>query len=338
MNTENMLAIRLSHMGDVALCTGVLDYWHETRGISFTFVTKAGLGGLFKNHPAVREVVEIEDRGLKTMAWIRTCARLARKYRGQTLVDLHGSLRSFILKRMWPGPVRAYPKMSAERRLYNKFKLEWARNRLEKLNVPQRYSLALEKTAPARKKLVPKIFLDQEEMDWADQFLAEHYSGPVVALHPYATHPNKAWIEDYWHVLVGKLAGQGLDYIVLGKSSDRIIGLDREKDFTGETGLRQTLAIISRCRAMVTGDSGPMHLATGVGTPAIALFGPTSKAWGFYPSGPGDLVLEADLDCRPCSLHGKKPCPMSRHCLEQIGPDMVLEAVMRTISIRERKK
>jgi ADP-heptose:LPS heptosyltransferase len=70
-----------------------------------------------------------------------------------------------------------------------------------------------------------------------------------------------------------------------------------------------------------------MHLAAAVGTPVVALFGPTTREWGFYPSGPCDTVLEQDLDCRPCSLHGTSRCQRRGQCLEAVSPADVLKAI-----------
>ena len=53
---------------------------------------------------------------------------------------------------------------------------------------------------------------------------------------------------------------------------------------------------------------GLLHLAEGVGTPVVALFGPTVRAFGYFPVHPRSRVLETDLDCRPCSRNGKRPC------------------------------
>ena len=74
-----------------------------------------------------------------------------------------------------------------------------------------------------------------------------------------------------------------------------------------------------------------MHLAAGVGTPVVALFGPTTREWGFYPEGPRDVVLETGDACRPCSLHGSRRCAHSGRCMTGIAPDAVFAAVRRVV-------
>jgi heptosyltransferase-2 len=98
----------------------------------------------------------------------------------------------------------------------------------------------------------------------------------------------------------------------------------------GTLSLQQTGALLARARVVVSGDSGVMHMATGVGTPVVALFGPTVRQFGFFPYRGRAEVLERPLDCRPCSVMGGARCPMGHHrCLKDITPDEVVRATER---------
>ena len=82
----------------------------------------------------------------------------------------------------------------------------------------------------------------------------------------------------------------------------------------------------------VSNDSGPMHLAWIQDVPLVALFGPTTRALGFFPRGPASRVLELDLPCRPCGLHGGKRCPLGTHaCLRDLAPETVWRAVREAL-------
>ncbi|THB69878.1 MAG: glycosyltransferase family 9 protein [Desulfovibrio sp.] len=326
--------IRLSAMGDVALTTGVLDWWGKQRGFRFTVCTRAEWTPLFDGHPAVDEVVAVTREQTKGLAWPVTARKLARQFKGQGLLDLHGVLRSRILAAFWQGPVRRYPKYSLDRRRYLRTGSQAARERLLRHNVPQRYCLALESSAPPRTELLPRIFPTDQEKVEAARVLAEISSPerPLVALHPFATHPDKAWPEERWPQLAQRLEDAGFDWFVLGRG-EPLPGLaGHPRDLTNRSNLRLSCALLDAARILVTGDSGPMHLAGGVATPVVALFGPTDPAWGFYPAGPADHVLETDLDCRPCSLHGKRPCTRGRECLAALSVDQVLHSVDTVIS------
>lgn len=330
-NTEPIVVYRLGHMGDVVLTTGVLAQWYEAHGHTFIVITRAANVPLFAGHPAVSEVIGLKNDDLQTKQWYKKSGELAKRFASHTLLDLHDTLRSRILSFRWKGPVRRYRKYSLARRLYDRTHASKYRQMLEATNVPQRYAMALDSTAPYKRKLLPCIHLTDAEQQAAATRLAP-LSGdrPLVALHPYATHPAKQWPRGHWENLTGLLAGAGIDWFVVGRDEEPLFP-DHEQDFTNATNLRETCALLNQATLLVTGDSGPMHLACAVQTPVLALFGPTTRAWGFLPAGPNDSVLERSLDCRPCSLHGAKACTRGFECMVGITPEEVVENLQRKL-------
>lgn len=86
--------------------------------------------------------------------------------------------------------------------------------------------------------------------------------------------------------------------------------------------------VLARCRVAVTNDSGLLHLSEAVGTPVVALFGPTVRAFGYFPLLASSLALERELDCRPCSRTGSRPCHRGDlACLDRIPAAEVRDAV-----------
>jgi heptosyltransferase-2 len=106
----------------------------------------------------------------------------------------------------------------------------------------------------------------------------------------------------------------------------------------GKLSLLGGTALIARARALVTNDSAPLHLATAVGTPIVALFGPTIPEFGFGPIGLEDTALGVTgLVCRPCSAHGPPVCPLGHHrCMRDLSVDRVVEAVEETGALHRR--
>ncbi len=321
--------IRLSAMGDALLTTGVLAYWHAARGMTFHVLTRKTLAPIFENHPAVEHITALDAADLTPAGLFRTAQKLSPACAG--LIDLHANLRSRTLGAFWKGPVFRYPKFGAERRLFLLTKGRCFRERLERLHVTQRYALALEKTPPPSRDLLPAITLRPEEKAWAAQALSA-FSVPPLALHPFATHASKVWPPAAWQRLAARLDAEALPWFVIGRSETPLELSGRGVSFVNASTVRETAALLSRASALVTGDSGPMHLATAVGTPAVALFGPTAKAWGFMPQGAKDLVLQKALPCRPCSLHGAKACPRNHECMTGINPEDVMNALRAILS------
>ena len=89
-------------------------------------------------------------------------------------------------------------------------------------------------------------------------------------------------------------------------------------------------ALIRRSRLMITTDSGPRHLAAGLGTPTISLFGPTDPVWAENYQ-PGAVKLRLNLDCSPCA---KRVCPLGHHrCMRNLPVDRVLGAIWDQLQI-----
>ena len=96
-------------------------------------------------------------------------------------------------------------------------------------------------------------------------------------------------------------------------------------DLSGRLSLPELAALIAGAKIFFGVDSLPMHMAAAVGTPAVALFGPSGEhMWG--PWGPGHKVVAKDWDCRPCGRDGCGGSKVSR-CLVEIETDEVTEAL-----------
>lgn len=95
------------------------------------------------------------------------------------------------------------------------------------------------------------------------------------------------------------------------------------------TSLKQLGAILKRCDLLVTNDSGPMHIAAAMGTPVVAIFGPTNPTLQ-GPVGKGhEIVRNEKLDCLCCNF---TDCPIGNPCMLELGVDEVLEGVRRAIT------
>ena len=100
------------------------------------------------------------------------------------------------------------------------------------------------------------------------------------------------------------------------------------QSFVGQTSLREMMLILRRCELILTNDSGAMHVAAALGVPTVAIFGPTVKPFGFFPVGARTAVVEvSNLDCRPCSVHGSKKCPLGHfRCMNDVTVDRVVDS------------
>ncbi len=191
--------------------------------------------------------------------------------------------------------------------------------------------------------------LEAAEIAWADEFLREKKSDfsresngappRLVALNPASLRPIKAWPAAHFAILADELEARGIKTVFVGGPNDRevvaqiIAAMTHSPlDAAGKTNLRQLAALLSRCDLLVSADTGPMHIAAGVGTPVVALFGPTDpRRTG--PGGENHLVLTRDLGCRPCF---QKPTCERFECLSEMAPPDVLAATLRHLDATAR--
>lgn len=141
---------------------------------------------------------------------------------------------------------------------------------------------------------------------------------------------TKRWPPERWGILAALLARSGAKAaFVIGPGEQEIAARA-----VGHAGIPvpvlgadldpvELAALLARARAVVSNDSGPMHLAAAVGTPVVAIFGPTDPG-RTGPSGVPSRVLDRYIFCSPCFL---KECPYRHECMTGIGPEEVLSAV-----------
>lgn len=158
---------------------------------------------------------------------------------------------------------------------------------------------------------------------------------PLIGMHPGSVWPTKRWLPGRFAEVARCLAEDpGATVLLVGGASDREVVSQIEAEATGDclnlvgkTDLKHLMELIPKLSLFITNDSGPMHLATSCGVPTLAIFGPTTRELGFFPYGEGHRVLEKDLPCRPCGLHGRHRCPEGHFlCMRLITAAEVVQA------------
>ncbi|MDD2338360.1 MAG: glycosyltransferase family 9 protein, partial [Geobacteraceae bacterium] len=188
-------------------------------------------------------------------------------------------------------------------------------------------------SAPA---LQPLIWTTLEDERFADEFFSRNGLDPqkTVACYPSGQWAGKFY-ERYPEALKGPLMENGLSVIMFGGAGEkdlnsRLLGQlgVRGVNAAGETTIRQTAAIIRRCRIGIGADTGTAHIACAVGTPHVVLL------WGghfgrFFPYSPFTSVVCLPLDCYGCNWK----CPYTRpHCVKDIDPVVVETAFRETLA------
>ncbi|MGE4055118.1 MAG: lipopolysaccharide heptosyltransferase II, partial [Vicinamibacterales bacterium] len=161
---------------------------------------------------------------------------------------------------------------------------------------------------------------------------------PLVALAPGAAYGTaKRWAPSSYAELASAVSRDGGLPVIVGGPADRDAGVEvisalkpdaRAANLIGRTDLQTLAGVLALCRTLVSNDSGAMHVASAVGTPVTALFGPTDET-ATHPVGAGSSrVLTHPVWCRPCML---RDCPLDHRCMTGIRVEAVLDAVRSSV-------
>jgi len=153
---------------------------------------------------------------------------------------------------------------------------------------------------------------------------------PYVVVHPGASVPARTWAARRWAELVALLAARGRRVVVTGGPGERELTAQVARagalDLGGATDLAGLAEVLAAADVVVTGNTGPAHVAAAVGTPVVSLFAPTVPAHRWHPwRVPYAMLGDQGIACAGCRA---RECPVPGHpCLEGVAADAVADAV-----------
>ncbi len=154
---------------------------------------------------------------------------------------------------------------------------------------------------------------------------------PFAVIHATSRRQNKCWPAERFRTVAAGLIADGRAVIFIGGDAERdeiaalLSPMKRPAiNAAGRLTLRESLSLLQRAALCICNDSGPMHIAAAVGTPVIALFGPTDPR-KVGPYGAGHVVIQKGSDCSACSRHR---CVRDNACMTAISVEEVQKVVM----------
>jgi heptosyltransferase-2 len=327
--------IQTAFLGDVVLTTPLLTALAERHGPVDVVVTPAA-APLLEGHPAVRQVIRYDKKGAEAgLGGLRRLGALLRARRYARAYLPHRSWRSATLALLARVPERTgFADSPAAITYTTRVARASSGHEVERL-----LALAVGHTGAAP---AVSLALTAEDEAAADRWLRDHaVPAEFTAMAPGSIWGTKRW--PWYPALAAAIEGA---IVVIGGPEDRSLADEivaaaggRARSAAGALSLRGSAALIRRARALVTNDSAPLHLATAVDTPVIAIFGPTVPEQGFGPRGPRGLALgHPGLACRPCSAHGPAVCPLGHHrCMRELAAASVAAALARVAEAEDRR-
>ena len=178
------------------------------------------------------------------------------------------------------------------------------------------------------KPTFPFLTIPATAQESAGKLLATLDHKPFVAVFPGASIPERRWGAARFKAVAAELAQKGYGVVVVGGTVDQadaqIIAGESGLNLAGQTSLAETAAVLARSALLVSGDSGVLHIAVGLGVPTVSLFGP-GRALKWAPRGNLHTVINKYLPCSPCTTFGTTPpCPYNVRCMQEITVDEVV--------------
>ena len=331
---KHLLVMRLSAFGDVAMSVPVVrEFLEQNPEVHITFVSHFALAPLFESLERVEffpAYLREQHKGLKGLC--RLYRQVMRQGPYDAVLDLHSVIRTHFLRMLFHLQRIPVYKIHKDRRARKALTRREDKVKRMMRPMPERYAdvfrqagFSLNLSNRLRKTLRPLSAHTLKVLALPEASQTK----PWIGIAPFARYTGKTYPPQKMFAAVKKIAAQGNCLLLLfGAKGHEQTELERWKELlpdarvvAGKLSLSEELDVISHLKVMVSMDSANMHLASLVGTRAVSVWGATHPFAGFlgYGQTPCDVV-EVEMDCRPCSIFGSKPCFKSTYeCMHAIA-------------------
>lgn len=331
-----VLLVRFGSMGGVILTTPLIRAIRARHPAADIFVlTEHRYKPLLSEHPHVAEIIAVGRHRS-----VREAIPYIRQQQITHFLDLQRDARSRLLRLLVRGSWGKYQSDWLARTLLIRTKRSMYG---EHVPMAERFFAAARDLDVEPDGAPPELYLSGEAVWQAGTWLEQAgvpSEGPLIAIAPGASRATRRWPGDYFVALIKKITATHAHVVIVGGADESKLASEialragaHTASAAGALSLQATAALLKRSAAVIAGDTGLLHMATAVGAPVVALFGPTVRRFGFFPYQAHAAVIERDLPCRPCSTHGTAECPLKHHeCMRSIKPDHVFNELARILS------
>jgi heptosyltransferase-2 len=352
-NTKKILIRGVNWIGDaILIIPAIRAIRNAYPQAHISLLIKPWVFDIFKQNPDINEIILYDER-FKGFTGRLKLAKLLRLKKFNMAILLQNAFDAALIswlsriperigyKRHWRGPLltKAIP---VDKEILKQHQVYYYLNLLKKIG--------LDSVEPQ-----PYIYLTDDERRYAKKLLntslSTHHVSPVVGINPGATYGSaKRWLPERFAELIQRIINElNGSVIIFGSQSEteivnkivKEVNIQNTKhpsplaphlspilNMTGKTTLRELAALISECDVFITNDSGPMHMASALFVPIVAIFGSTDEAVT-GPLGEGHRIINKKLSCAPCL---KRECPEGHlRCMTEITTNDVFNAVRETL-------
>ncbi|MBS0183268.1 MAG: lipopolysaccharide heptosyltransferase II [Nitrospira sp.] len=333
-------------IGDAVMCEpavrGLRSLFPEAE---LTMLAKPAIAELFIAHPSLHRLLVYDDKGAHAgISGKWSLAGSLRRHRFDLAILFQNAFEAALLAWL-AGIPRRYGYATDGRVFLLTEPIAVPRGSVPEHQVEYYWNL-LRPLGLADGATLPTLLVSADEDRKADVRLASSgidSSDLIIGINPGSTYGSaKRWLSDRFAEVAKRLVRRleqtesaHVAVVVLGAKGEESLGEDiaaqlgsRSVVLSGGTTIRELMAVVKRCRLLITNDTGPMHIAAALGVPVVAVFGPTD--WRTTaPYGQARSIVREAVDCAPCLL---RECPIDHRCMTRISVDRVYEAAVQQIA------
>ncbi|MBR3709883.1 MAG: glycosyltransferase family 9 protein [Bacteroidales bacterium] len=328
---KKILLIRFSSIGDIVLTTPIVRcIKQQMPEVELHVLTKSSYRSIYAANPNIDKVFDLQGNMKELISQLR-------KERYDFVVDLHKNWRSLRVRMALHCPSSSFPKLDFRKFLYTKLKI----GKLPQVHIVDRYFRAVEKLGVRNDgQGLDFFFSEGDVMHYED--LPESFHDGFVAIVIGGQHATKILPEDK----VVEVC-DALDYpvILVGGPEDAARG-ERIKEKVGTyvgnscgaLTVGQSASLLGLADAVITNDTGMMHIAAALRKPIVSVWGNTVPEFGMYPylpqgMKPAVIIENKGLKCRPCDKLGYAKCPKGHfNCMNSLDAVEIAEKIKAELS------
>lgn len=329
---KKILVIQTAFIGDVVLATSLIENLHQQfPEVKIDILVRKGNESLFQSHPFLNQVLVWDKKNNKYQNWVGLLFKIrSRQY------DVVLNAQRFAATGAWTAFSKAKIKIGFDK---NPFSFLFTHSVLHQFSEKGQHEI------DRNHQLLSSLFLTKVAMPKlyptaSDELAVSSYQQtPYLCIAPASVWFTKQFSIEKWVDLINELPFKGPIYLIGGPDDkllcDQILQKINRKlvvNLAGRLSFLASAALQKKAVLNYVNDSAPMHFASAVNAPVVAVYCSTLPNFGFGPLSDRSFIVQTNeaLACRPCGIHGKKQCPLKHFdCAKTIKMDQLIAPLLQ---------